>query len=146
MRVMCLKHRIIIVIIIFSSLGQILSSYILKKNHHTRTCTYAHTRTRTCARTHTRARARTHTHMHMHTHAHAHARARTHTHTHTHKTTDAWVIIPQPFVSSCEFINSCCRHFDLLLFRGFDSIYRRYDRSRRRSGCRRCDLSLAINY
>ena len=46
--------------------------------------------------------------------------------------------------SSREGINSRCRRFDLLLFRGFGSICRRYDRSCRHSRCRHSDGSLAI--
>ena len=66
----CMKYRIISLIIIIISMGQILLSYIANTSR-----TYA----RTHARTHGRPGARTHTR------AHAPARTRAHTHTsHTH--------------------------------------------------------------
>ena len=65
----CMKYRIIILVIIIFSLGQILLSYI---GNTSRT----HARARTNARTHARKHARTH--------ARTHAREHTHTHTHTH--------------------------------------------------------------
>ena len=61
-----------------------------------------------------------------------------------YKRTD-YVIIPifKPIVFRPW--NFCCLRFCVLPFRHFGSIYRRYDRSCRRSGCRRSDVSLAIN-
>ena len=50
-----------------------------------------------------------------------------------------YVTIPKPNCSSCEGINSCCRSIHLLLFRSFDSIYRRFCRC---SDCRSFDVSL----
>ena len=62
-----------------------------------------------------------------------------HTHTVviiTHYKRMGYVIIHKPNCSGHECTNSRCRRFDLLLFRRFGSICRRYDRSYRRSGCR----------
>ena len=57
-----------------------------------------------------------------------------------------WVVIPKLNVSSLEGINSRCRRFDLLLFRRFYAILRRYGRSSPQLGVRRFDVSLAIDY
>ena len=45
----------------------------------------------------------------------------------THYNFMGYVIIPKPTCSSREGINSHCRHFELLIFRRFGSICRRYD-------------------
>ena len=112
-------HRIIILITIIISLGQILFSYIAhahthirarahaltntRARAHTHIRTHAHTHTRTHAHTHTRTHAHTHALTHMRTRAHAHKRTsahahtrtrarahtRTHTHAHTHTRTHA---------------------------------------------------------
>ena len=75
----CLKYRIIILIIIIISLGQILLSYI-ENTPRTHACTLACTR----AHTHTLARVPAHEHAHMSMMSmHEHARVHTHTHTHT---------------------------------------------------------------
>ena len=85
MCVMCIQYRIIILIIIIISLGQIILSYIANTSHtHARTYEHTHTRTHACthARTHERTHASTyaHTHTHVHTRAHAHAHAHPPTH------------------------------------------------------------------
>ena len=74
-------YRIIILITIIISLGQILLSYIAHACTHTRT--HAHTHTRTHAHTRTRAHAHTHTHTRTRTRTHSHSHTRTHAHTHT---------------------------------------------------------------
>ena len=61
------------------------------------------------------------------------------------------IIIYQPHMSRTEGINSRCERFGLLLFCRFGSISQRFERNCRRSGCpgggcRRFDVSLAINY
>ena len=77
----CMKYRILILIIIIIILGEILLSYIANTS---RTHALAHVRTR--ARTHAHARTHTHTHRaHAHTRTHAHTHTRTHAHTHTHR-------------------------------------------------------------
>ena len=60
----------------------------------------------------------------------------THCSNHYRLQTDGYVIIPKPYCSGREGINSRFRRFYLLLFRRFGSICSRYDRSCRRSGCR----------
>ena len=63
--VICMKYRIILLIIIIISLGQIILSYMANTSR-THACIYA--------RTHTHTRAHTRAHTHVHTRAHAHAR------------------------------------------------------------------------
>ena len=82
-----MTYRIIILITIIISLGQILLSYIAHARTHTRTRAHAHTRTRAHAHTHTRTHAHTHTRTHAHTHTRTHTRTHTHTHTHTYTRT-----------------------------------------------------------
>ena len=80
--VICRKYRILILISIISSLGQILLSYTANTSlSHTRT----HARTRTHTRTHARTNTHTCTHTRVRTHARMHARARTRARTHTHR-------------------------------------------------------------
>ena len=57
----CMKYRIIILIIIIISLGQIF--YRILQTHHT--CTHARTRAHMHAFTHVRTSMRTHTHTHV---------------------------------------------------------------------------------
>ena len=103
----CMKYyRIIILIIIIISLGQILLSYIANTSRthartharaqartharmhaHTRTRTHTPTHALTHSRTHARPQAHTHARTHSRTHSRTHARTHTHTHTHTHART-----------------------------------------------------------
>ena len=69
MCVMCIQYRIIILIIIIISLGQIILSYIANTSP-----THARTNARTQAHPHTRTH--THTHTHTYTHAHTHTPTR----------------------------------------------------------------------
>ena len=81
MCVMCIQYRIIILIIIIISLGQIILSYIANTSHrHARTNARTHARkhVRTYERTHERTHARTYAHTHTHTHTHVHTRAHAH--------------------------------------------------------------------
>ena len=80
----CMKYRIIILIIIIS-LGQIFYRIANTSRMHTgtrRPSTYMHAPTymhaRTCVRTHTYTHARTLAHTHARTHVHTHSRRRRH--------------------------------------------------------------------
>ena len=101
----CMKYRIIILIIIIISLGQILLSYIANTSRtHARTHARSHARTnaRMHACTHARTHACTHACTPERTHAHAPARTNAHTHTHTHtyrrrRIAIRWVCVSQPW-------------------------------------------------
>ena len=85
-----MKYRIIMLIIITSSLGQILLSYIANTSRThalTHALTHARTHALTHARTHASTLARTLARTHAHGCARSHARtlARAHTHTHAHR-------------------------------------------------------------
>ena len=65
MCLICMKYRILILIIIIISLGEILLSYIANTS---RTQALAHARTHALGHVHTQTRAHTHTRTHAHTH------------------------------------------------------------------------------